>query len=214
MSSSIRHGYETCGVKGYYEQHGQVYRNPHYRSLCQSLKQLLINSPRGRTEILRGLLNTDRLEVLDLACGAGEGTQALLQTLKILQPLSTLQQFPKIILDISDPYTLEAFHSQQTKTPLPTTTTLRDKSEYTFQDMSRTEPLTDKRYDMTICSYALHLAESCLFGVLYHLAMHSRYLVVASPHKKPVIDVSMGWQLVEHVVIEKVHSWLYKSLLT
>jgi hypothetical protein len=43
---------------------------------------------------------------------------------------------------------------------------------------------------MTVCSFALHLADpSVLFSLLYSLSTRSKWLIVLAPHKKPEVEV-------------------------
>lgn len=62
---SVRAGYETCGVDGFYEQYGSTYRNPHEASIREVIKEAVQRWP------------LDGTSVLDLACGSGEVTLAL-----------------------------------------------------------------------------------------------------------------------------------------
>ncbi len=63
--SGIRKQYETHGVRGYYEQHGAEYRNPHEQSVARALA------------VGVHTWQPDLTHVLDLACGSGEATLAL-----------------------------------------------------------------------------------------------------------------------------------------
>ncbi|KAF8635872.1 hypothetical protein AX15_000061 [Amanita polypyramis BW_CC] len=51
------------------------------------------------------------------------------------------------------------------------------------------------RIELVVCSFALHLIESSseLFSLLWELGTKARWLVVISPHKKPVIKDGWGW---------------------
>jgi trans-aconitate methyltransferase len=62
---AIRKEYETHGVRGYYQQHGAQYRNPHERSVARALAAAV------------RAWQPDLTHVLDLACGSGEATLAL-----------------------------------------------------------------------------------------------------------------------------------------
>ncbi len=65
MNQSIRGGYESFGVEGFYEQLGDSYRNPHE----PQIRELLAQAHRIRPIVFE--------KVLDLACGSGEVTLAL-----------------------------------------------------------------------------------------------------------------------------------------
>jgi 2-polyprenyl-3-methyl-5-hydroxy-6-metoxy-1,4-benzoquinol methylase len=63
--SSLRKAYETHGVRGFYEQHGAHYRNPHELSVARAITAAVQH------------WQPDLARVLDLACGSGEATLAL-----------------------------------------------------------------------------------------------------------------------------------------
>jgi 2-polyprenyl-3-methyl-5-hydroxy-6-metoxy-1,4-benzoquinol methylase len=63
--SAIRKEYETLGVRGFYEQHGAHYRNPHEPAVARALAAAVRTWQPGLEQ------------VLDLACGSGEATLAL-----------------------------------------------------------------------------------------------------------------------------------------
>jgi SAM-dependent methyltransferase len=65
MADKIRPQYENLGVEGYYQTHGETYRNPHEKQIHALLEQF---AP------LLNLSNT-----LDLACGSGEVSLKLLE---------------------------------------------------------------------------------------------------------------------------------------
>jgi SAM-dependent methyltransferase len=65
MAEKIRLQYETLGVEGFYQAHGDTYRNPHEKQIHDLLEQF---AP------LLNLSNT-----LDLACGSGEVSLKLLE---------------------------------------------------------------------------------------------------------------------------------------
>jgi SAM-dependent methyltransferase len=65
MADKIRLQYENLGVQGFYQTHGETYRNPHEKQIHGLLEQF---AP------LLNLSNT-----LDLACGSGEVTLKLLE---------------------------------------------------------------------------------------------------------------------------------------
>lgn len=65
MADKIRLQYENLGVQGFYQTHGETYRNPHEKQIHVLLEQF---AP------LLNLTNT-----LDLACGSGEVSLKLLE---------------------------------------------------------------------------------------------------------------------------------------
>lgn len=87
MTEAIRHQYEQLGARGFYEQHGAEYRNPHEAAIGAVLRVVV---PEWRLELTR---------VLDLACGSGEVTL-------VLRDLGAEQ------IDGADPYTGAAFQER------------------------------------------------------------------------------------------------------
>ena len=85
--SGIRKEYETHGVRGYYEQHGSEYRNPHEASVARALAA----GARAWAP--------DLSRVLDLACGSGEVTL-------------TLRALGAVVIDGVDPYTGRAYQAR------------------------------------------------------------------------------------------------------
>lgn len=132
------------GVKSYYQSHGNEYRNPHEHLLKKVLSDLLCD----QVEKIR----SDTLTILDLSCGSGEGIVALVNAFKSLGIIHS-----SVILDISDPYTLPAFHEQRLINPLPNYVKLRNEYQWTFEELSHSDlMLIDKKYDIVISSFALH----------------------------------------------------------
>src|SRR5687768_12936925 len=82
--SAIRNEYQSHGVRGYYEQHGFEYRNPHEAAVARALGVAV-----------RGW-SLDLSRVLDLACGSGEATLAL-------------RALGAVTVDGLDPYTGQAY---------------------------------------------------------------------------------------------------------
>jgi trans-aconitate methyltransferase len=95
MTKPLRHQYSEHGVRGYYEQFGAHYRNPHEAQIADALKMAL----------LRWALDTQ--DVFDLACGSGEVTLAL-QALGVTR------------ITGADPYTAAAYQARTGQTALTT----------------------------------------------------------------------------------------------
>ena len=73
--------------------------------------------------------------------------------------------------------------------------------------------LDKKKYDIIICSFALHLLEqSKLPTFLYKLTQISNQLLILSPHKRPEIREEWGWKLQNEIVIEKVRTRLFDNI--
>lgn len=135
-----------------------------------------------------------------------------------------------------DPYTTKAYE-QRTGMPC---------HAVSFQDiiengipsfpLSEKEPTNDDvKYDLVIVSYALHLLSSDdqLYALLHTLSRSCKWLVIISPHKKPALKSTWGWQrwnidrwaateedvfmdgsgqsLGHEILIDKVHLRLWRS---
>lgn len=217
---SVREGYEQLGVKGFYETHGSTYTNPHYSALCSCLTKLLdtlFNIPRTST-IAQALLpfsSGEKLRIFDLACGSGEATRALIQTLpRVIAKQQGLSLCP-IAIEACDPYTLEALNSSIETTPFPASVTLTRTHSFTFEDMNDpdSESYTlNTQFHITICSFALHLAGSTFHGILTELSKKSRLLIVLGPGKKVVVERRHGWNEVCRCMVDRVHGWVYESI--
>jgi SAM-dependent methyltransferase len=131
-------------------------------------------------------------KVLDLACGGGEITRIL----------TRLQMTDDI--DGIDPYLYDLY----------TERTGRPCERYYFEDIAK-GVLVGRKYDLIICSYALHLVEkSRLRKLLFQLSRISRYLLVISPHKYPEIKESWGWELQSINLEKQSQAKLYYSGIT
>ena len=138
-------------------------------------------------EVVRDLPR-DELPVLDLACGSGEVTL-------VLRRLG----YPKI--EGIDPYTQEAYGQR----------TGQEAEGYRFEDIEQ-GVLLGRHYGLIICSFALHLVElSRLPGVVYQLSLIGDRLLVITPHKRPELRSSWGWELVREFCQDRVRSRLYRS---
>lgn len=126
--------------------------------------------------------------VLDLACGSGEATRAL-------------QAIGARHIDGVDPYTAPAWRAR----------TGRDALPLTFADLAA-GALDGARYDLIVCSFALHLAEpSRLPAITWALARLAGELLILSPHKRPPIE--HGWTLVDAFIHRRVHLRRFHSRL-
>ncbi len=93
---AIRNQYQQHGVRGYYEQFGATYRNPHEAHVRAAVRDALVRWPLATSA------------VLDLACGSGEVTLALREA------------GVTHIIGV-DPYTGDAYHARTGQTALPYT---------------------------------------------------------------------------------------------
>ena len=122
-------------------------------------------------------------KVLDLACGSGEITCHLPTTSNVVG---------------IDPYTQDAYEFRIGKKPL----------SYSFEEIGR-GAIRDHRYDLIICSFALHLvAYSYLPSICYELALISPRLLILTPHKRPILR--WGWTLIDEFLHNRVRARYYE----
>ena len=70
------------------------------------------------------------------------------------------------------------------------------------------------RYDIVICSFALHLcSKGEIWGLLYALSLCSRWFVVLAPGKGPEVGADTGWERKgKEIIVERVRGRVYRSL--
>lgn len=139
-------------------------------------------------EIIHKLLETQSpgKTVLDLCCGSGEVTSYL------------QENNPSLHITGNDPYTYESY-MRNTNAPC---------TRFDFKAIAQ-GALSQFKFDMIICSFALHLCPvSLLPTVLYQLSLVSNTLVVITPHKKPEVPETFWYQVQERLV-EKVRMRTY-----
>jgi SAM-dependent methyltransferase len=138
--------------------------------------------------LLEEIINTNDLDlsnVLDLACGSGE------VTLKLLD-------FGARVHGI-DPFTGAAYFER----------TGQIAEALTFEDIAL-GALEGREYSLVVCSFALHLVEpSRLPTLCYQLSQVSSRLVMLTPHKRPVIQESWGWNLETELMMDRVRGRVY-----
>lgn len=131
--------------------------------------------------------------MLDLACGSGEATL-------LLQELLGADTFE---VTATDPYTHAAFKERMGK----------ECERISFQDIED-GAYEERRFDCIICCFAMHLVEdSHLTALCTQLALVSRHFIVLSPHKRPEITPTMGWELREEAVVDRIRIRWYESSL-
>jgi SAM-dependent methyltransferase len=173
---AIRKAYEKYGVKAFYQNFGDSYRNPHEATIFKIIQA--VNST----------YQIDFKKVLDLASGSGEVTLAL----KALGYTN---------VDSVEPYTFNAYFER----------TGKRADKYRFEEIEQ-GILSDRRYNIIICSFALHLAEPSRLPTLsYQLSRIAPSLLIITPHKKPHIKPEWGWTLLNELMLERVRARLYKS---
>jgi SAM-dependent methyltransferase len=176
---AIRNEYATHldGADGYYREFGHQYRNPHEDGVAAMVARIPTMFPD---------LDFPSASVLDLACGSGEVTIALLDAKLGL---------PKTRITACDPYTSAAF-AERTKDDRTTSPGLLAEP-WSFADIAN-GALGDRRFDLIVCAYALHLCEpSWLPAVCMALAAASDRFVIITPHKRPELQPWWGWTLRE-----------------
>ena len=115
-------------------------------------------------------------QVLDLSCGSGEVTLGLMAAGLPIERISAC-----------DPYTGEAYRTRVG----------RACEGYSFADVAN-GALDGRTYSGVVCSYALHLCEPSWLPLVCHaLASVSPSLVIVTPHKRPEIPPSLGWELTD-----------------
>ncbi len=145
--------------------------------------------------IIAGLLTeaaqareTPPASVLDLACGSGEATLAL-------------RAAGWARLTGCDPHTGAAYRER----------TGCQAETWSFADIAG-GVLTERPFDLVVCSFALHLCEiSRLPAVLSALAQVSPELWILTPHKRPDIRPGHGWTLASETLRDRVRLRVYRG---
>ena len=182
--TGVRNAYASheAGATGYYADEGARYVNPH----DGGVREMLARATRDWPE-LWGMGKSDDFNdddadgdefgdrILDLSCGSGEVTSALVAA---GVPLSRI--------DACDPYTHEAYRKRVGT----------ECERWSFEDVAR-GAVADRRWRVVVCSFAMHLcARDYLPTLCVMLACSAKHLVLLTPHKRPVIDAAWGgWRL-------------------
>ena len=133
-------------------------------------------------------------QVLDLSCGSGEVTLGLMAA-----------GVPIERIGACDPYTGEAYRTRVG----------RACESYSFADVAN-GALDGRTYSGVVCSYAFHLCEPSWMPLVCHaLASVSPSLVIVTPHKRPEIPSSFGWELADdhRDVALRIRVRLYERIL-
>jgi SAM-dependent methyltransferase len=173
----IRPAYDALGSDEFYRRSGATYRNPHEVTIAALIGQCVEAWP------------IDVTDVLDLACGSGEVTVALLG----LEGVRSIHGV--------DPYTGAAYAERTGATA----------EELTFADIAA-GALAKRSWSTVFCSFALHLCETSRLPVVCsRLAEIGGNLVVITPHKRPVIDAAWGWTFRDEIIRNRVRARWYAS---
>jgi SAM-dependent methyltransferase len=165
--SGFRENY-IDGVEAYYKENGSTYQNPHEDRVWGAIRSMWHHTSKT-------------YRVLDLACGSGEATRALMAI---------------GIRDIRgcDPYTYSNYYRR----------TGKPCDRLSFEDIANGNLLVDK-FDLIVCSYALHLVRpSRLPSLLFNLTLMSPRLLVISPIKRPGPELP-HWSRIERGKHDRTH---------
>lgn len=191
--------YDRLGVEKYYELHARDYRNVHYSEIVTAVRVLM-------TVFLELHPVNSRLSVLDLACGSGEATLALQQWHSSASRSHADSEPIDLQVDGADPFTGPAFRERTGKIA----------DSFSFEAVAEGCLAEQRReYDLCICSFAMHLLrdKSKLWCTLNALARSCTFLAILSPHKKPDVTATTGWQLEHESVEARVRVRLYRSMV-
>ena len=195
--ASLHGAYEEMGAQKFYMQHGSEYANPHDEILAKALTTALGN---WDSAAALGTRNAS-FRALDLACGGGEASMALEAWWKACGSSSGCGGSSSgssggssasaadegLTIVACDPYTAARYEERTGRAAKP----------WSFSQVA--EGVLDEQppFDLTLASFCLHLLEPPeLRATLSALARSSRRLLVATPHKRPVIDeAATGWRL-------------------
>lgn len=131
---------------------------------------------------------TRNQKILDLCCGTGQVTSFL-----------NKQSFH--FIEGCDPYTNIEYQKRTNKKAY----------NFNFKQIG-TGSISNKKYDVVICSFALHLCDKNLLPqVLFQLSLISKKLIIITPHKKPNIDVY--WTEDKSYKINRVTTKVYSNLI-
>jgi SAM-dependent methyltransferase len=195
VNLSFRENYSNFGVDGYYSKFGENYRNPHEESINRALQFALT---RRWSIFLGSEFWACPRKVFDLACGSGEITLFLQ---KFFENECSKRKLPAVVIDAADPYTFQAYRKRVGK----------EAEKLSFEDIEAGK-LWNRHYDVTFCSFALHLLpESRLVPFCHQLALITDWLVILAPHKRPILDNQMGFIIKDNFVFERIHVRLCES---
>ncbi|HWE01897.1 MAG TPA: class I SAM-dependent methyltransferase [Tepidisphaeraceae bacterium] len=173
-------------IRGEYERHGAEGYYDEFGAVYRNPHEAIV------IECLRFAVAqwpVDLSNVLDLACGSGEATLAL-------------RELGAGRIDGVDPYTTDAYFAR----------TAVVAERIAFAEISA-GAVRDRRYSLMVCSFALHLCEpSRLPGLMYALGQIGDDLLVITPHKRPEIRKSWGWEKVGESLIERVRVRHYRTV--
>jgi SAM-dependent methyltransferase len=172
-------------IRPAYEEHGVTGFYQQFGSSYRNPHETILQSLLKRVSLEWQL---DLSSVLDLACGSGEATLVL-------------QELGAKVSGI-DPYTFDAFFER----------TGLHAEKFSFDDIAN-GVLEGRRYNLIVCSFALHLVEpSKLPMLMFQLAQTTDTLLILTPHKRPNLKPEWGWNLQAEILEDRVRARLYRTL--
>lgn len=172
---NIRGKYQKYGVENFYKYHSSKYINPHEPIINKSIKYIDKE------------LDIDFSNVLDLAAGTGEITNALMEL-----GYNNIEGL--------DPYTCEIYKKR----------TGKNCYKMSFDDIMKGN--LNKKYSSIICSFALHLTDkSKLPMIIWRISEMTNDFILMSPHKRPIIKNNWGLELKKSLNINRVKIKYFKK---
>jgi hypothetical protein len=175
-------------IRPLYEEHGATeYYRAHgatYRNPHEPIVRALIQQAAHDFPFNRSA------GVLDLAAGSGEATLAL-------------RELGCTSIDALDPFTGQAYSER----------TGQHCESISFEEVAR-GVLASRRYELCVCSFALHLApNSVLPNLCFQLALICKTLWVLTPHKRPHLKEEWGFKMRNEILLSRVRLRVYDSSL-
>lgn len=162
---------------------GQEYQKHGIDSFYTKIGEDYYNPHEKDIKTLITAIYEPNLTYLDLGAGDGIVSQALIEA-------------GCLNVEGCEPYLFDLYKKRTNKNCL----------KLTFEDISK--GLLTKKYDVIICSYAMHLLdESFLPNLLYYLSQSANQLIILSPHKRPKIE--SYWSLSNTEVLNKTKMKTY-----
>jgi SAM-dependent methyltransferase len=178
--ASVHEAYAALGATDFYIQHGRQYSNPHEGLLAEAMAMALDEWESSKAFAFA--VDLQPLRVLDVACGSGEATIAFESWLASGANGITR---PPAIIDACDPYTRVRYEERTGSVANP----------WSFAQLAQGVLDDVQQFDLILASFCLHLLDATqLEDTLQSLARVSRYLLVATPHRWPIITPESGWE--------------------
>jgi 2-polyprenyl-3-methyl-5-hydroxy-6-metoxy-1,4-benzoquinol methylase len=165
---------------------GQEYQKSGVKTFYSKIGKDYYNPHENDVKTLIKSIYNPNHSYLDLAAGDGIVSQALIQ-------LGCER------VEGCDPFLYDLFKQNTNLNCL----------KYSFEDIAKGQ--LQKKYDVVICSYAMHLVDpSYLHNLLYYLSTISETMVILTPHKRPYIN--NFWELDKSFTLGKTKMKIYQRL--